>query len=170
MKVDYAFVAEAADSQGGLFYVTRGGADIYLLPREFPKPLRLGAISFVLRVVGDPEDIGQSRTFVCSIVDANDQPVNFHQEVNATFEAHPIDPDRANGSVLAFQCARLEHLDATFFADVEQHVTAFRLRRTSSGSPGGSSNRLQRHSIASGDHAGIRADSMSDWSRSASRT
>ena len=103
MKVDYAFVAEAADSQGGLFYVTRGGADIYLLPREFPKPLRLGAISFVLRVVGDPEDIGQSRTFVCSIVDANDQPVNFHQEVNATFEAHPIDPDRANGSVLAFR-------------------------------------------------------------------
>jgi len=103
VKVDYAFVAEAADSQGGLFYVTRGGADIYLLPKEFPKPLRLGAISFVLRVVGDPEDIGKSLTFVCSIVDANDQAVNFHQEVNATFEPHPIDPGRANGSVLAFR-------------------------------------------------------------------
>jgi hypothetical protein len=103
VKVDYAFVAEAADSQGGLFYVTRGGADIYLLPKEFPKPLHLGAISFVLRVVGDPGDIGKTLTFVCSIVDSNDHPVNFHQEVSANFEPHPIDRDRANGSVLAFR-------------------------------------------------------------------
>jgi hypothetical protein len=103
VKVDYAFVAEAADSQNGLFYVTRGGADIYLLPRAFPKPLRLGAISFVLRVVGDPEDIGKTMTFACSIVDTEDQPVNFRQEVNATFEPHPIDATRANGSVLAFR-------------------------------------------------------------------
>jgi hypothetical protein len=103
VKVDYAFVAEAADSQGGLFYVTRGGADIYLLPKEFPKPLRLGAISFVLRVVGDPDDIGRTRKFVCRIVGSNGEPSSFEQEVNAVFERHPVDPDRANGSVLAFR-------------------------------------------------------------------
>jgi hypothetical protein len=103
VKVDYAFVAEAADSQGGLFYVTRGGADIYLLPKDFPKPLHLGAISFVLRVVGDPEDIGKTVTFVCRIVGANGEPSTFQQEVQARFDPHPIDAGRANGSVLAFR-------------------------------------------------------------------
>ena len=103
MKVDYAFVAEAADSQAGLFYVTRGGADIYLLPKDFPKPLRLGAISFVLRVVGDPEDIGKTVTFVCRIVGSNGEASTFQQEVNARFDRHPVDAGRANGSVLAFR-------------------------------------------------------------------
>lgn len=103
MKVDYAFVAEAADSQGGLFYVTRGGADIYLLPRDLPKPLHLGAISFVLRVVGDPEEIGKTVTFVCRIMGSNGEPSSFRQEINARFERHPVDMERANGSVLAFR-------------------------------------------------------------------
>jgi hypothetical protein len=103
VKVDYAFVAEAADSQGGLFYVTRGGADIYLLPKELPKPLHLGAISFVMRVVGDAEDIGRTVAFVCQIVGANGQDSGFRQEVNARFDRHPVDQDRANGSVLAFR-------------------------------------------------------------------
>src|SRR6266540_531669 len=103
MRVDYAFIAEAADSQGGLFYVTRGGADIHFLPRNFPKPLRLGAISFVVRVLGDPEDVGQSFPIVYEIVDADGRTVNFRQEVEARFEPHPIDSTRATANVAAFR-------------------------------------------------------------------
>jgi len=103
VRVDYAFVAEAADSQGGLFYVTRGGADIYFLPHDFPRPLQLGAISFVIRVVGDPEDIGESVRMVCSIVDADGRPLSVRQEVETRFERHPIDPTRATASVMTFR-------------------------------------------------------------------
>ena len=103
MLVDYAFVAEAADSQGGLFYVTRGGADIHFLPQEFPRPLRLGAISFVVRVVGEPHEIGETFTLVYSIVDADGQVVGFRQEVEASFEPHPIDQTRATANVVAFR-------------------------------------------------------------------
>lgn len=103
MKVDYAFVAEAADSQAGLFYVTRGGADLHFLPREFPKPLRLGAISFVVRVLGEPHEIGQSYPITYGIVDADGHNVGFRQRVEARFEAHPIDNTRATASVVAFR-------------------------------------------------------------------
>jgi hypothetical protein len=103
MKVDYAFVAEAADSQAGLFYVTRGGADLHFLPREFPKPLRLGAISFVVRVLGEAHDIGQSYPITYGIVDADGHNVGFRQRVEARFESHPIDNTRATASVVAFR-------------------------------------------------------------------
>ena len=103
MRVDYAFVAEAADSQGGLFYVTRGGADIHFLPREFPRPLRLGAISFVVRVVGEPHEVGQGFPLVYTIVDADGRTVNFRQELEARFDKHPIDPTRATANVVAFR-------------------------------------------------------------------
>src|SRR5207249_6678841 len=91
VRVDYAFIAEAADSQGGLFYVTRGGADIHFLSRDFPRPLRLGALSFVVRVLGEPHEVGQTFPFMCSIVDADGQVVNFQQQVEARFDPHPID-------------------------------------------------------------------------------
>jgi hypothetical protein len=103
MRVDYAFIAEAADSQGGLFYVTRGGADIYFLPREFPKPLHLGAISFVVRVVGEAHEIGQTVQLVYKIVDADGRTVGLSQEVPTRFEPHPIDSTRASASVVAFR-------------------------------------------------------------------
>jgi Family of unknown function (DUF6941) len=103
MRVDYAFVAEAADSQGGLFYVTRGGADIHFLPRTFPRPLRLGAVSFVVRVVGEPHEIGETFTLRYSIVDADGHGVGFNQHVQARFDAHPIDPTRATANVVAFR-------------------------------------------------------------------
>jgi len=103
VRVDYAFIAEAADSQNGLFYVTRGGADLHFLPRDFPKPLRLGAISFVVRLVGEPDEIGQDFPLVYSIVDADGQTVNFRQEGGARFEHHPVDPTRATANVVAFR-------------------------------------------------------------------
>jgi len=103
VKVDYAFVAEAADSQGGLFYVVRGGADIHFLPRDFRRPLRLGAISFVVRVLGEPHEVGETFPLVCSVVDADGRSVSFHQELAARFEPHPIDPTRTTASVLTFR-------------------------------------------------------------------
>jgi hypothetical protein len=103
MRVDYAFVAEAADSQGGLFYVTRGGADIHFLPREFPRPLHLGAISFVVRVLGEAHEVGQVFPLVYTIVDADGRTVNFRQEMEARFEPHPIDSTRAAAVVAAFR-------------------------------------------------------------------
>jgi hypothetical protein len=103
MRVDYAFVAEAADSQAGLFYVTRGGADIHFLPRDFPKPLRLGAISFVVRIVGESHEIGQPFPIVYSIVDADGKSIGFEQEMEARFEPHPIDETRATANVVAFR-------------------------------------------------------------------
>jgi uncharacterized protein DUF6941 len=103
VRVDYAFVAEAADSQGGLFYVTRGGADLHFLPRDFPKPLRIGAISFVVRVLGEPEEVGQEFPLVYTIVDADGHPMGFRQEMTARFERHPVDPTRATANVVAFR-------------------------------------------------------------------
>ena len=103
MRVDYAFVAEAADSQGGLFYVTRGGADIHFLPREFPKPLRLGAISFVVRVVGEAHEVGESFPIEYRIVDADGRVIGFTQKMEARFEPHPIDETRATANVVAFR-------------------------------------------------------------------
>jgi hypothetical protein len=103
VRVDYAFVAEAADSQGGLFYVTRGGADLHFLPRDFPKPLRLGAISFVIRVLGEPHEVGQTFSINYAIVDADGHTVNFNQAMEARFEPHPIDPTRATANVVTFR-------------------------------------------------------------------
>ena len=101
MRVDYAFVAEAADSQGGLFYVTRGGTDLFFLPRAFPRPLRLGAISFVVRLVGEPHEIGETFPVTYTVVDADANPIGFRQETEARFEAHPIDPTRTTASIVA---------------------------------------------------------------------
>jgi len=103
VRVDYAFVAEAADSQGGLFYVTRGGADLYFLPRNFPKPLRLGAISFVVRLVGEPHEIGKPFAITYTVVDADGQPTGFRQDIPTQLEAHPIDPTRTTASIVAFR-------------------------------------------------------------------
>jgi len=40
MLVDYAFIAESADVQAGLFYVLRGGTDIWYAPPGSPFPVR----------------------------------------------------------------------------------------------------------------------------------
>ena len=103
MRVDYAFIAEAADSQGGVFYVTRGGADIHFLPPELPRPLRLGALSFVVRITGEAHEIGHSFPITYTIVDADGNTVNFEQRVETGFEAHPIDPTRTTATVVTFR-------------------------------------------------------------------
>jgi len=103
MRVDYAFVAEAADSQAGLFYVTRGGTDIYALPADFPRPLHLGGLSFVVRLAGDLEDIGQARSVRFVIVDADGHPLGFDQQAEVRFERHPIDATLSSANMMAFR-------------------------------------------------------------------
>jgi hypothetical protein len=103
MHVDYAFIAEAADSQAGLFYVTRGGTDIYALPTDFPKPLHLGGLSFVVRLAGDLQDVGQTRSVRFVIVDADGHPLGFDQQADARFERHPIDPTMSSANMMAFR-------------------------------------------------------------------
>lgn len=103
MRVDYAFVAEAADSQAGLFYVTRGGTDIFALPTDFPRPLRLGAISFVVRVLGDPHEVGEDFTLLYTVVDADGRTVGYRQEIPTTFQPHPIDATRTTASIVALR-------------------------------------------------------------------
>jgi uncharacterized protein DUF6941 len=103
MKIDYAFVSENADSHDGLFYVHRGGADVHYFPPDLPRPIHLGSISFIVRVVGEPHEVGQTQSLTCAIVDADGQVVNFEQRVEVGFRPHPIDPTRASGNVLAFK-------------------------------------------------------------------
>ena len=120
MRVDYAFVAEAADSQGGLFSLVRGGADIYFLPRGFPKPLHIPAISFVVRMTGEQEEIGQQLKATCRIVDTQGQPGGFNQEVEMRFDQHPIDPGRTTGNVIAFRFYGMQVPDfGTYFFEVQ---------------------------------------------------
>ena len=103
VRVEYAFVAEAADAQGGLFYVTRGGAEIYGIPRTFPKPLNVGALSFVVRLAGDVEELDRPLPVQFRIVDADGNPLAFAQQAEVRFERHPIDPTRSTGTVMAFR-------------------------------------------------------------------
>ena len=60
--------------------MTRGGADLFFLPRDFPRPLRLGAISFVVRLVGEPHEIGETFPVTYTVVDADANPIGFRQE------------------------------------------------------------------------------------------
>ncbi len=103
MQVDYAFVAESADTHGGLFYVSRGGADVHYFPPDLPRPLHIGALSFVVRLYGEPHEVGQPQALTFAIVDADGHVVNFQQQAEVSFAQHPIDPTRASGSVLAFK-------------------------------------------------------------------
>ena len=103
MRVEYAFVAEAADAQGGLFYVTRGGAEIFGIPSGFPKPLNVGALSFVIRLTGEVEEMDRPLPVQFRIVDADGNPLAFAQDAEVRFERHPIDPTRTTGTVMAFR-------------------------------------------------------------------
>ena len=103
MRVDYAFVAESADSQAGLFYVNRGGTDLFFIPSHFPKPIHLPAVSFVVRVVGEPHETGQPFTLTYTVVDQDGRSTGFRQNVDVSFEPHPIDPTLTTASIATFR-------------------------------------------------------------------
>jgi hypothetical protein len=103
VRVDYAFVAEAADSQGGLFYVTRGGTDLFFMPRDFGRPLRLPALSFVIRLVGEPHEIGRSFPVTYSVIDQDGRSAGFSQEAEVQFNEHPIDATLTTAVIATFR-------------------------------------------------------------------
>jgi hypothetical protein len=102
VRVDYAFIAEAADAQNHFFYVTRGGFDVHFKPRDAPKPLRIDAVSFVVGIVGEAHEVGQELPIAWTIVDADGRP-SFRQEGVVRFQQHPIDPTRTKTNVVAIR-------------------------------------------------------------------
>ena len=103
MHVDYAFVAEAADSQAGLFYVTRGGPTSTRCPRlpEAAASRRGSRSSCGWRATSRTSGRPGSVRFV--IVDADGHPIGFDQQAEARFERHPIDPTMSSANMMAFR-------------------------------------------------------------------
>jgi len=105
VKVDYAFIAESADAQNGLFYVIRGGTDIYKTPPDMPYPIGIGPMSFVVRLVGDLNEVGESRPLAFTIVDADGRPIGVEGSGEISFAEHPIDRTRSGAALIHFRLA-----------------------------------------------------------------
>jgi hypothetical protein len=103
VRVDYAFVAEAADSQNGVFYVTRGGTDLFYMPSIPDRPIIIPAVSFVIRLVGEPHEIGVPQPVTYTIVDEDGRPIGYTQEGQVEFGTHPIDPTRTTAVISAIR-------------------------------------------------------------------
>jgi hypothetical protein len=103
MQVEYGFVAEAADAQAGLFYVVRGGSDIWSVTPGARFPLAIGPVSFLLRLVGEPPEIGRDLPVDFAIVDADGRSLGIEGSAQISFSAHPVDRTRTSGALLHFR-------------------------------------------------------------------
>lgn len=103
MRAEYGFIAEAADAQAGLFYVLRGGTDIWYSPPDATFPLPIGPMSFIVRVVGEPGEVGRDLSVSFTIVDADGRPCGVHGSGSISFSNHPVDRTRSGGALLHFR-------------------------------------------------------------------
>ena len=103
MKVEYAFIAEAADAANGLFYVLRGGTDIWYVLPEVTFPTTVGPMSFVVRLIGGPEEVGRSLAVNFTIVDPDGRSLGVEGAGEIEFSEHPLDRTRANGALIHFR-------------------------------------------------------------------
>lgn len=103
MRAEYAFVAEAADVQSGLFYVVRGGTDIWYTAEGVSFPVAIGPMSFVVRLVGQPADIGEPAPVTFTVVDADGHSIGVEGSGQITFTAHPLDRTRSGGALMHFR-------------------------------------------------------------------
>ena len=103
MLVDYAFIAESADVQAGLFYVVRGGTDIWYAQPGSTFPVPIGPMSFVVRLVGDSLEIGSQQTVEFSIVDADGHSIGVGGTGLISVAAHAIDRTRSGAALLHFR-------------------------------------------------------------------
>ena len=103
MRVEYAFISESADVQSGLFYVVRGGTDIWYAPvgAEFPVPI--GPMSFVVRLVGDPQEVGTEQPVEFTVVDADGRPTGVAGTGTIAVAPHAIDRTRSGAALLHFR-------------------------------------------------------------------
>ncbi|GAC1372364.1 MAG: hypothetical protein NVSMB32_16170 [Actinomycetota bacterium] len=103
MRVDYAFVAEAADVQNGLFYVVRGGTDIWSPPPGSSFPVSIGPMSFVVRLVGEPNEVGSEVGVEFKVVDADGRPTGMGGTGIISVAAHAVDRTRSGAALLHFR-------------------------------------------------------------------
>lgn len=102
MRVEYAFVAESADVQSGLFYVVRGGTDIWSAPgSSFPVPI--GPMSFVVRLVGEPNEVGSEVPVEFTVVDADGRSTGVGGTGRIAVAAHAVDRTRSGAALLHFR-------------------------------------------------------------------
>lgn len=105
MQVEYAFIAEAADAANGLFYVVRGGTDIWHVPPQAEFPLTVGPMSFVVRLMADPSETGTSFPVHFTVVDPDGRSIGVQGDAEIAFQPHPIDRTRSGGALLHFKLA-----------------------------------------------------------------
>lgn len=104
MQVDYAFIAEAADAHDGLFHVVRGGTDIWHIPPEANFPVGIGPLSFVIRLVGEPTEVGSDHKVMAKVVDADGREVaSIDPEGAIRLPPHPIDRTRSGAALVHFR-------------------------------------------------------------------
>lgn len=103
MKVEFAFIAEAADAQSGLFYVIRGGTDIWNIPANATFPFAIGPMSFVVRLTGDPSEVGKQIPLRSLIVDADGRSVGVDQQGEIGLSPHPVDRTRTGSALIHFR-------------------------------------------------------------------
>ncbi|MGH2704015.1 MAG: DUF6941 family protein [Actinomycetota bacterium] len=103
MRAEYAFVAEGADVQSGLFYVVRGGTDIWYTASHVSFPVAIGPMSFVVRLVGQPGEVGLPTPVTFTIVDADGRSIGVEGSGEITFSPHPIDRTRSGGALMHFR-------------------------------------------------------------------
>lgn len=105
MEVEFAFIAEAADAQSGLFYVTRGGTDIWNVPPGASFPVRIGPMSFIVRLRGSPNEVGSKIALRSMIVDADGRQVGGENQGEIELPPHPLDRTRSGSALLHFRVA-----------------------------------------------------------------
>lgn len=103
MQVEYGFIAEAADAVEGLFYVVRGGTDIWHTPPEAEYPLVIGPMSFVIRLSGEPHELGESKPLAFKVVDADGRSTGAEGQGEIAFGPHPVDRTRTTGALIHFK-------------------------------------------------------------------
>lgn len=103
MRVEYAFVAESADVQSGLFYVVRGGTDIWSPPAGSSFPVPIGPMSFVVRLVGDPVEVGSEIPVSFTVVDADGRSTGVDGTGTIRVAAHAVDRTRSGAALLHFR-------------------------------------------------------------------
>lgn len=123
MQVEYAFVAESADVQSGLFYVIRGGTDIWSAPpgAEFPVPI--GPMSFVVRLVGDPSEIGGQHAVEFTVVDADGRSTGVGGTGTIALSPHAVDRTRSGAALLHFRLGFSISAPGAYFFELHSEGT-----------------------------------------------
>lgn len=103
MEVEFAFIAGAADVFNGLFYVVRGGADVHNIPPGITYPAGVGPMSFVVRLVGEPQEVGQRMVLDFNIVDADGRDTGVGGKGEISFQGHPLDRTRTNAALIHYR-------------------------------------------------------------------